>query len=540
MNRELAICMKVKDIEGQGIYSSKRYHGFSFAMEIDIRRLLDDSVANLYSAKIWTQDSVLISYQAWDYSMEHDYHEIKKHASKAFLGGLDTARWDMQEEFKAQDRKRKHILLAFDGKDSKAGLKLTSKEISKVIVEEDVLEPEPLEVRYVRQDDPDHVMVRHYVYWHVARIDEPFESYNEGDVHSKHGLLQAKFSIGPQGTQQTGHRGFGSSGNGSTPFAGGGPGPQQNVPTSGQFGGRFHHNPSPVKGNSGYMGGNGSYQFGTNAVPGPFQSPGGNGYFQSPAPAPVPSHVGSGNGYFQSPPAPATTSQGGFGNGHGHFQSPPAHAPTHGGFGNGNGHFQSPPAQAPTQGGFGNGNGHFQSPPAQAPTQGGFGNGNGHFQSPPAQAPTQGGNGNGHFQSHQASAQGGFGSGCASVAGNGTVHSRAQPNYIFSSNGSVAQTPQAMDVEPLLPAPTAHQTQTKPPLPPTQSQGAQPQQPPPPMSSASAPAASGHATTNGGQGHSSAAGPPATISVVVEQQGDASAAGLPATVSVAGDPQGSY
>jgi hypothetical protein len=189
LNREVFV-FPLKDIKG--IDGKSHFDGFQILHRLDVRWVLDDPQVEMYKARIFASNSVLLQVPAWSYSVMADREEFAATVTPNLTNAMDNAR----HEFFAHKvaRRFKQILLTFP-----KGYVLSAKEIYEDSGEDQELELEILPIKASQNAE-------HWAGFKVARMD--VKAHKRGKVEptqkkSKAAALLAA-AMGSSGMQTDG------------------------------------------------------------------------------------------------------------------------------------------------------------------------------------------------------------------------------------------------------------------------------------------------------------------------------------------------
>jgi hypothetical protein len=154
LNREVLI-FPVKDLPG--IDGKSHYDGFQILHPLDVRWVLDDSEVEMYKARIFSSNSVLLQVPAWSYSVMADRDEFAATVTPNLTNAMDNARHEFFANRVA--RRFKQILLTFP-----KGYVLSAKEIFDESGEDQELELEVLPIKTKTNSE-------HWAGFKIARMD---------------------------------------------------------------------------------------------------------------------------------------------------------------------------------------------------------------------------------------------------------------------------------------------------------------------------------------------------------------------------------
>ena len=165
-NRETYV-FPVRDIPG--VDFKKHFNGYYIMMKMDLRWVASDEHTEFYKARVFSSDTILITYPSWPYDVLMDRDAMKDAETSEELpsyvvNAMDHAR----HEYSAQKEKFqwKHLLLQFP-----SGHDLSSKEIYAEAGEDFELKLESVAVEIPYVLAPGFTIVEHWASWTVARTD---------------------------------------------------------------------------------------------------------------------------------------------------------------------------------------------------------------------------------------------------------------------------------------------------------------------------------------------------------------------------------
>jgi len=178
-NREVQI-YDLERIEGVGDKKNQLFKGFWMLLPIDIRFILDDTATTHWMARVFNDNTVMLSIQALNYSALYDRDQFEKRVSENALEAMDNAHHEVVDETGAirEERKWKHLYLEFDN-----DVKLSAKEINEFAGEEGKLD---LQLIPVTASHPKNKAIKHTAMcaaWKVARLDQ--KARKKGKVEKK-------------------------------------------------------------------------------------------------------------------------------------------------------------------------------------------------------------------------------------------------------------------------------------------------------------------------------------------------------------------
>jgi hypothetical protein len=161
LNREVFV-FQVKDVPG--IDGKSHYDGFEILHPLDVRWVLDDDQEDMYKARIFSSNSILLQVPAWSYSVLANHDEFDSIATSNLTNAMDDARHDFFANKEA--RRFKQILLNFP-----TGYVLSAKEIYADAGEDQELQLEILPIKYYSNPGNNETNSEHWAGFKVARID---------------------------------------------------------------------------------------------------------------------------------------------------------------------------------------------------------------------------------------------------------------------------------------------------------------------------------------------------------------------------------
>jgi hypothetical protein len=187
LNREVLV-FQIKDVPG--IDGKSHFDGFQILHPLDVRWVMDDPQVEMYKARIFASNSVLLQVPAWSYSVMAARDEFAATVTANLTNAMD----DVRHEFFANRvaRRFKQILLTFP-----KGYVLSSKEIYDESGEDQELELEILPIKLTNNSE-------HWAGFKVARMD--VKAHKRGKVEptqkkSKAAALLAAVAAGSSGMQ---------------------------------------------------------------------------------------------------------------------------------------------------------------------------------------------------------------------------------------------------------------------------------------------------------------------------------------------------
>ena len=165
-NREV-VTHEVERIEGVGESENRLFKGFWTCLPIDIRFILDDKSAPHWKARIFSEDAILISIQAWPCSHLNDRDQFANHVGPNVVEALDDAHHDCAGDAAdvKEARKWKHLFLKFP-----EGQSLSSKVVNKDAGEDEKLKLELIPVKAMHKGLQT-ACTSLFAAWKVARTD---------------------------------------------------------------------------------------------------------------------------------------------------------------------------------------------------------------------------------------------------------------------------------------------------------------------------------------------------------------------------------
>jgi hypothetical protein len=172
LNREVLV-FQIKDIPG--VDGKSHYDGFEILHQLDVRWVLDDLQVEMYKARIFSSNSVLLQVPAWSYySVLANRDEFDAVVTSNLTNAMDDVRHDFFANREAQ--RFKQILLTFP-----KGYVLSAKEINDESGEDQELEILP--IKYSKnpgKNDKKETHSEHWAGFKVARID--IKAHKRGKV----------------------------------------------------------------------------------------------------------------------------------------------------------------------------------------------------------------------------------------------------------------------------------------------------------------------------------------------------------------------
>jgi hypothetical protein len=159
------------------------YKGFSLVVEIDPRWVYDDSTRDFFTARIWSNNSVLVGIPAMPYDVMYT-PIVFKSCGDGVTKAMDIAR---NKIWKHPERLIKHFLLTFPvPNDSKTGyVQLSTKEIYNNS-DDDIAELESLyPIAHVEHEQHDDTFHNQFAVWNVVRIDVECQKIGRPDIGPK-------------------------------------------------------------------------------------------------------------------------------------------------------------------------------------------------------------------------------------------------------------------------------------------------------------------------------------------------------------------
>jgi hypothetical protein len=173
LNREVLV-YQIKDVPG--IDGKSHFDGFQILHPLDVRWVLEDSQVDMYKARIFSSNSVLLQVPSWSYSVLSDRDEFASVGTTNLTNAMDDARHEFYA--KKETRMFKQILLTFP-KDHV----LSAKEIYSDSGEDMELELEIIPVSYTKGSSQSEKNSEHWAGFKVARVD--VKAHKRGKVESK-------------------------------------------------------------------------------------------------------------------------------------------------------------------------------------------------------------------------------------------------------------------------------------------------------------------------------------------------------------------
>jgi hypothetical protein len=159
LNREVVLVFQIKDVPG--VDGKSHYDGF----EMDVCWVLEDPEVDMYKARIFSSNSVLLQVPAWSYSMLVNCDELDATVTSNLTNAMDDARHEYFANKQAQ--RFKQLLLTFP-----KGYVLSSKEIYDDSGEDQELELEIHPIKYnPNPGNRNQTNSEHWAGFKVARID---------------------------------------------------------------------------------------------------------------------------------------------------------------------------------------------------------------------------------------------------------------------------------------------------------------------------------------------------------------------------------
>ena len=170
------------------------YEGYIIAFPMDIRYYLDNEAVEYYSGRVFTSDSLMLRFPAFDYSLLHDRDPVNAPFAASVQDDLDDARHTYDQE--SQAREWKHLSLQFPSDHS-----LSSKVIHDGAGEDEELEFAivPVQTTHPKLPTP----IQNYCgVFKVARTDVKARKkgkVQKKDLKSKGATLLAGLATGTKG-----------------------------------------------------------------------------------------------------------------------------------------------------------------------------------------------------------------------------------------------------------------------------------------------------------------------------------------------------
>jgi hypothetical protein len=171
LNREVLV-FPIKDVPG--VDGKSHYDGFEILHQLDARWVMDDLQVDMYKARIFSSNSVLLQVPAWSFSVLSNRDEFDGVVTPNLTNAMDDARHDFFANKEA--RKFKQIVLTFP-----KSYVLSAKDIYEDAGEDQELELEILPIKYSNQNKEMHS--EHWAGFKVARID--LKAHKRGKVEAK-------------------------------------------------------------------------------------------------------------------------------------------------------------------------------------------------------------------------------------------------------------------------------------------------------------------------------------------------------------------
>ena len=173
LNREVLV-FPIKDVPG--IDGKSHYDGFEILHQLDARWVLDDLQVDMYKARIFSSNSVLLQVPAWSFSVLANRDEFDGVVTPNLTNAMDDARHEFFANKEA--RRFKQILLSFP-----KGYVLSSKEIYDDSGEDQELELEILPIKYSNPGNENKEMhSEHWAGFKVTRIE--IKAHKRGKVEA--------------------------------------------------------------------------------------------------------------------------------------------------------------------------------------------------------------------------------------------------------------------------------------------------------------------------------------------------------------------
>jgi hypothetical protein len=134
-----------------GIDGKSHYHGFSIMLQMDPRWMMDDTEADCYTARVFTDNSILIKKPAWPWSPLGARDQYVGSFNASAVAAMDNAIHDYAAH--KQESKFKFILLVFKNKEGKKrDMSLSTKEIFADSGDDEELEAQMMLSKHPRAD----------------------------------------------------------------------------------------------------------------------------------------------------------------------------------------------------------------------------------------------------------------------------------------------------------------------------------------------------------------------------------------------------
>ncbi len=212
--------------------------------EFDIRHADLDPNRDVFMARVWNSNSILVTMPGWPYSLLHDRNAIANELHSCVRDGLDDVLHKYNEPDQIHIRESRNFLLQFEDH-----VELSVKEIF-TPPNEDTIMPGKAQISVHHNRYLNGVNTKHFILWCIARLDGDFAPSKRGAPSRRQALLLQSFGPPP-----------------SVPFTSPAPTGNPSYPATGL---PMFSTPGPVS--SAGFGGMNSHQ-GQNLYPG--QTPGG-------------------------------------------------------------------------------------------------------------------------------------------------------------------------------------------------------------------------------------------------------------------------
>jgi hypothetical protein len=176
-----------------GLDGRTYYHGFCIMYEFDIRHADMDPTRDVFMARVWNTNSIIVTMPGWPFSLLHDRDLIAKELPACVRDGLDDALHKYTEPDQIHMRESRTFLLQFEDH-----VELSVKEIFKPPnLCEDTLVPGKAQIAVPHSRYLNGVNTKHFILWCVARLDGDFAPNKRGAPSRQQALLLQSFGPPP-------------------------------------------------------------------------------------------------------------------------------------------------------------------------------------------------------------------------------------------------------------------------------------------------------------------------------------------------------
>lgn len=198
-NREISKIFSASNILGDD--DKTYYHGFVIIMRIDLRKILEivgnDDAEDPYKLRVYTQNTLLLTYQGRDYNFDNHRDEIEHLCQEdCLMDALDNELHLFAESDRlSEERKWKNLLIVFPNYVQLNAKFVTNQDL---VMDEQSLIATSMRMTYSVQQYQTGVNEDTYLYWKVARMDMAPNKRGKVKKKKKNTLADEFFNLNPR------------------------------------------------------------------------------------------------------------------------------------------------------------------------------------------------------------------------------------------------------------------------------------------------------------------------------------------------------